>query len=60
MTFAPMPAARAVSERQLAETCALDMQPKMKAPVAIKNVAPYLACGLVVAKNMMYLGKSMG
>jgi hypothetical protein len=39
MTLVPIPADRDVSDKRLAETCALVREPKGKAPEVIRNVA---------------------
>lgn len=54
ITVVPIAADRAVSETTLAEDCALQSAPKENAPRAIRNDAPYRACGFSVARKIMY------
>ena len=53
MTLAPMAEDLAVSETTLAATWALQRAPKEKAPLAMRNVAPYLTLGLALARNII-------
>ena len=49
ITVVPIAAERAVSETTFAEDCALQRAPNENAPSAIRNEAPYRACGSSVA-----------
>lgn len=53
MTVVPIAAERAVSDTTLAEDCALHRAPNEKAPRAMRNEAPYRACGSSVPRKMM-------